>query len=271
MPRLYLLAVGLVVVELAAVNLQAGEARMSEGSAVTSEVAAADLKELNDPTILTRRAWLETEWNKFKDGTHVVEETFGTLWSWPVSANQDWAVRLKLPVKFRFGSDAPGVPDIQGLGDIKIATGTAWRLSDTFRIGLGVDLQMPTGREQLSDNNWRLQEFGAIGWDIASWLTFSPSFEYNQSLAEEGRTGETHFLETFFPFTFILPHKWAFTVAYENKTDFEDDNTVTHRAKIQLAKELENVPISFALSAKREFDSHTKEFQVNFVVSYFFR
>src|SRR4051812_5622921 len=68
---------------------------------VTSEVPSADLKELNDPTILTRRIWFETEWNKFIDGTHVVEETLGSLWSWRLSENQDWAVRLKLPAKFR--------------------------------------------------------------------------------------------------------------------------------------------------------------------------
>ena len=268
MPRHYLLALGLVAVGFTAVSL---DLQAAEGTTATAEVPASDLKNLNDPTILTRRLWLETEWNRFKDGTNIVEETFGTLWAWRISENQDWAVRLKLPVKFRFGSDAPGVPDIEGLGDIKIATGTAWRLSETFRIGIGVDLQMPTGREALSDNNWRIQEFGAIGWDITPWLTFSPSFEYNQSLAEEGRTGETHFLETFFPLTFILPHKWALTVGYENKTDFENDNYFTNRAKIQVAKELESIPLSFALSAKRDFDAGEKEYQVNFVVSYYFR
>lgn len=261
MPRFYLLALGLVAFGLAAVNLQAAEA----------EVPAAALKELNDPTILTRRLWLETEWNKFTDGTNVIEETLGTLWSWRVSENQDWAVRLKLPFKFRFGSDTPGVSDIEGLGDIKIATGTAVRLSKTVRIGLGVDLQMPTGREELSDNNWRLQEFGAIGWDITPWLTFSPSIEYNHSLAEEGSTAPAHFLETFFPLTFTLPHKWAITLGYENKTDFENDNDVTHRGKLQVAKELESTPLSFALSIKRDFDSGEKEFQVNFVISYYFR
>jgi hypothetical protein len=266
MPRLHLLAFGLIAAEIAAASLQAAEL-----ATATSEVPAADLKQLNDPTILTRRFWLETEWNKFKDESSVIEETFGTLWAWRVSENQDWAVRLKVPVKFRFGSELPDVPDIGGLGDIKIATGTAWRLSETFRLGLGVDLQMPTGREELSDNNWRLQEFGAIGWDIAPWLTFSPSAEYNQSLAEEGSTLPSHYLETFFPLTFILPHKWAFTVGYENKTDFENDNYVTHRGKVQISKELENVPLSFALSAKRDFDAGEKEFQVNFVVSYFFR
>jgi hypothetical protein len=50
---------------LAAVNLQAADA-----DPVTTEVPAADLKELNDPTILSRRVWLETEWNKFENGTN---------------------------------------------------------------------------------------------------------------------------------------------------------------------------------------------------------
>ena len=78
-------------------------------------------------------------------------------------------------------------------------------------------------------------------------------------------------METFVPFTFVLPHKWAVSVGYENKADFENDNYVTHRAKVLVAKELENVPLSFALSAKRDFDSGEKEFQVNFVVTYYFR
>jgi hypothetical protein len=38
-----------------------------------------------------------------------------------------------------------------------------------------------------------------------------------------------------------------------------------------VAKELENVPLSFVLSAKRDFDSGEKEFQVNFAITYFFR
>lgn len=243
----------------------------ADEAAATSEVANADLKESSDPTILTRRVWFETEWNKFEDGSSVVEQTLGTLWSWRLSADQDWAVRLKLPVKFRVGSDDPDVADIGGLGDIKVATGTAVRLAKDFRVGGGLDLEMPTGRSELSDNFWRIQEFGAMAWDIAPWLTFSPSFEYNQSFSEEGSTPSAHFLETFFPFTFILPHKWAVAASYENKVDFNNDNYVTNRAKILVAKELENVPLSFALSAKRDFDSGEKEFQVNFVVTYFFR
>jgi hypothetical protein len=235
-----------------------------------ANLEAADLKELNDPTVFIRRVWLETEWNKFTDGTSTVEETTGILWAWRVSENQDWAVRLKLPMKFRVGGDDPNIPDIGGLGDVKVATGTAFRLSKTFRVYTAFDLAMPTGRHDLSDNVWRVQEIGALGWDITPWLTFSPSFEYNKSVAEEGSAQPVNFLETFFPFTIILPHKWAVAAGYENKTDFENNNYVTNRAKIAIAKELESIPLSFYLQAKRDFDSGEKQFQVNFVVTCYF-
>ena len=231
----------------------------------------SDFKEATDPTILTRRVWFETEWNKFDNGSSVLEETLGTLWAWRISADQDFAVRLKVPFKFRVGADDPDISDIGGFGDMKIAAGTALRLAKDFRIGGGLDLEMPTGRHELSDNFWRIQEFAAMAWDIAPWLSFSPSTEYNQSFSEEGSTPRAHFLESFFPFTFICQNKWAFAVGYENKVDFENDNYVTNRAKVLVAKELENVPLSFVLSAKRDFDSGEKEFQVNFAVTYFFR
>jgi hypothetical protein len=57
----------------------------------TSEVSNADVKESTDQvTILTRRVWFETEWNKFEDGSSIVEQTLGTLWAWRLSADQDW-------------------------------------------------------------------------------------------------------------------------------------------------------------------------------------
>jgi hypothetical protein len=240
--------------------------RAADEAPVTSEVPGADLKELNDPTILTSRVWLETEWNRFEDDTSVIEHTFGSLWAWRISQNADWAVRLKLPVKYRIGGD---LPDIGGLGDVKVATGGAVRLSKNWRLGGGVDLEAPTGRRELSDNAWRIQEFVAIGWDIAPWLTFSPSLEYNQSLSTENN-GDIHNLEIFAPFTFVLANKWAVGAAYENKADFEAD-TDTHRGKVFVAKELETMPLAFALSAKRDFNGGPKEFQVNFVITYFFR
>src|SRR3954453_11124412 len=244
----------------------AGHVRAAEETA-TSEVPNAELKEFNDPTVLTSRVWIEKEWNHFENDTNVIEDTFGSLWAWRVSQNADWAVRLKLPVKYRLGGD---LPDIGGFGDVKVATGGAVRLSKNWRIGGGVDLEAPTGRHELSDNAWRIQEFLAIGWDITPSLTFSPSFEYNQSLSEETRGAQIHNLEIFAPFTVTLPEKWAIGAAYENKADFEAD-TDTHRAKVFLAKELEHVPLAFALSAKRDFNGGPKEFQVNFVITYFFR
>ena len=66
----------------------------------SDQISAADLKELSDPTVLTRRVWLETEWNKFTDGTSIVEETLGALWAWRLTDSMDWALRLKLPAKF---------------------------------------------------------------------------------------------------------------------------------------------------------------------------
>jgi len=256
-----------IIATFLVINVSAAE----EASPISDQVPEADLKELTDPTILVRRVWFEEEWNHFDDSTNIVEDTFGGQWAWPVGANQDWAVRLKLPVKYRFGSDTPGVSDIFGLGDVKIATGTAFRLSKTWRIGAGLDLEMPTGRHELSDNAWRIQEFLALGWDITPWLSISPSTEYNQSIAAEGGYADINFLETFVPFTFLLPEKWAIAIGYENKTDFENDNEVTNRGKILVAKELEHVPLSFALSAKREFNGGPKEVQVNFVVTWFFR
>ena len=264
--RIMLLTVG-VLAGFHGTNLEAA----AQGGTSSNQVPAADLKEFNDPTVLTRRVWLETEWNKYTDGTSIVEETAGTLWVWRVSENQDWAVRVKLPVNFRVGSDDPNVPDLGGLGDVKVATGTAFRLSKAFRVGAGLDLQMPTGRDELSDNAWRIQGFGASGWDITRWLTFSPSFEYNVSVADEGIAQPLHFLETFVPFTIILLHDWGVTAGYENKTDFENDNYVTNRAKIAIAKALESIPLRFYLQAKRDFDSGEKEFQVTFVVTYYFR
>ena len=61
-----------------------------------------------------------------------------------------------------------------------------------------------------------------MAWDLTPWLTFSPSFEYNQSFAEEGSARPLHFIETFYPITFILPHKWAIATQCELKGRFRE-------------------------------------------------
>jgi len=226
---------------------------------------------LEDPTILVRRAWLETEWNKYRDGSSGVEETLGGLWAWRVSADQDWAVRLKVPYDWRVAGDNANESDEQGLGDVKVATGTAFRLSESWRAGGGLELRTPTAHDNLGDDVWGLQEFGAVGWDVAPWLTLSPSVEYNESLAEVRGAPPKHYLEAYFPATFLLPHPWSVATQYEIKVNFEDNNYVTHSAKLRVAKQLAQPPIGLALSLKRSFDGGEKEFQLNFIITYFFR
>ena len=236
------------------------------------QTISRELKSTEDQTLLERRAWLETEWNKFKDGSSGIEETLGGLSSWRVSSNQDWAVRIKLPYAWHVAGNTAGDSDLNGLGDIALATGTAVRLGESWRVGGGLELRMPSGSEpDLSDNVWRLQEFGAVAWDATKNLTLSPSFEHNESLAEELGASPVHFLEMFVPATVGLPQRWSATAKYETKVDFENDNTWTHSAKLVIAKQLERVPLSFALSIKKPFDGGEKNFQVNFKVTWFFR
>ena len=260
-------ALGAAVAVWLTTDLYAAQPAAADEQTITEE-----LKAVEDPTILKRRAWLETEWNTFKDDSHNIEEILGGLWAWRVSSNQDWAVRLKLPLEWHVAGDAAGDSDKAGFGDIKLATGTAFRLGESWRAGGGLELRAPSGTEHdLSDNVWRLQEFGAVAWDATKHLVLSPSFEYNESLAEEPGAPPQHFLEMFFPATCLLPRHWSATARYEAKVDFETDNTWTHSAKFAVAKNLERAPVSFVLSIKKPFDGGAKDFQVNFIATWYFR
>lgn len=235
------------------------------------EHSADELKSLADPTVIVRRVWSDTEWNKYADGRHLVEEGVNGLWAWRLSENQDWGVRLKVPYKWQVAGGAPGYTDDQGFGDVEFATGTAGRLSESWRIGGGVMIHTPTAEAGFGDNLWRIQEFLAVAWDTTPWLTFSPSVEYNQSFQEEPGIAAQHYLEAYFPVTFLLPHQWSVSPRYEFKVDFNDDNYVTHTAKFLVAKQLVNPPLGIAASIKRSFDSGEKDFTVNFILTYYFR
>ena len=230
-----------------------------------------ELKAQEDPTILKRRIWSDTEWNKYKDGKHDIEETLGVLWAWRVSDSQEWAVRLKVPFRFHIAGDAAEDSGKQGLGDIKLSTGTAFRLSESLRTAVGVEMRFPSATDDLGNNMWRLQLIGAVAWDVTRRLTLSPSFEYNKSVAEEHSAAPQHFLEMYFPVTYVLPWNWAVTARYEAKVDFENDNHWTHSAKFVITKLLERLPLGFSLSIKKSFDGGDKEFQINFVTTYYFR
>ena len=236
------------------------------------QTISQELKSTEDPTLLKRRSWLDTEWNRFKDGSSDIEETLGGLWSWRVSSTQDWAVRLKLPYDWHVAGHTAGDFDLNGLGDVNLATGTAFRLGDSWRIGGGLDLLMPSGSElDLSANVWRLQEIGAVAWDATKNLTLSPSFEHNESIAEEPGASAEHYLELFFPATVGLPQRWAATAKYEAKVDFQNDNTWTHSGKLAIAKELDRVPLSVSLSIEKALDGGDKTVQVNFIATWYFR
>ena len=169
------------------VRLLTLEAMLAAFPTISSEVPAVarvkaaegtlieELKSLQDPTILKPRIWLDTEWNSFKDASDEVELTVGRLWAWPLSASQDWAVRFKVPVKFHLAGDAADDSNEHGLGDIKLAAGTAARFSDSLRAGCGLEMRFPTAANNLGSNVWQPQMFAAAAWDVTSRITLSPS------------------------------------------------------------------------------------------------
>jgi len=226
-------------------------------------------KAATDPTILKRRVWLETEWKHYTDDSNNLEETFGVLWAWRVGTNADWGVRLKVPWEWHIGGDDPGDANENGLGDIKAAAGAIYRFSEQKRAGGGLELRMPTGRNDMGDKDWRLQEFLAGAWDVKPWLTLNPSAEYNLSIAKRSGGSWHDYLELYAPATLLLPHHWAVTPRYEAKIDFEDENYVTHSAKLYLVKQFEGPPVGLSLSFKRSFAGGDPEFQVNFVLTCF--
>jgi hypothetical protein len=264
------LALAAVLAEATAMCVRATDAT-AEAAASEAQIAVERLKSETDPTILTRRVWLETEWNSYRDGSDNVEETLGGLWAWRLTDNADWAVRLKLPYEWHVAGHDPGDSNDNGFGDIKVATGGAQRFSETLSAGGGLELRLPTAEDDLGDDVWKLQEFGTLAWNATRWLLFTPTFEYNQVVAEKRDADPWHILELFAPATFILPHKWSVTARYEARIDFEHDNYVAQSGKLYLSKAFQKVPISLTASIKKPFNTGYKDYQVNFVVTYFFQ
>jgi hypothetical protein len=99
----------------------------------TDPVAAEQLKQLNDQTIIGNRVSLGSDWSQFKDGTDKATATLAGLWGWPVSHWQDWGVRFKLPFVYLRSGEASDHAEATGVGDFEIGTGTGLRLNDTWR------------------------------------------------------------------------------------------------------------------------------------------
>jgi hypothetical protein len=259
-----------VALAATAVTLLGLSAGASSAGAKDGEIAE-ELKAIEDPSILKRRVWVDTEWNSFKDSSNDLDFTFGALWGWRLSDNQDWGLRLKVPVNFHVAGDTLGDSNEQGLGDIKLAAGTAFRPAKSWRTAVGLEMRFPTASDNLGANSWRPQLFGVVAWDVTPTVTFSPSAEYNKSIKELRGAAPQEFLEMFFPVTFLLPDRWSVTPRYEAKIDFENDNRVTHSGKLSATKILEGEPLALTFSVKKTFDGGEKKFQLNFVVTRYFR
>ena len=241
------------------------------GATADAREIADELKAIEDPSIFKRRVWVDTEWSSFKDSSDDGVLTFGGQWAWRASANQDWAVRLKVPLEFHVAGNGPGDSNEQGLGDLKLAAGTAFRLSDSLRTAAGLEMRFPTATDNLGANVWRPMLFGVVAWDVQPGVTFSPSAEYNKSIKELRGTAPQEFLELFFPVTFVVQRYWAVSPRYELKVDFANDNRLTHSGKLSVTKRLEDRPLAFTLSIKKSFDGGAKKFQLNFVATHYFQ
>src|SRR6266540_3561536 len=243
----------------------------AEPSSVDSRTAAEQLKALNDQTIIQSSVWLDTEWDQFKHGAEAATWTLGGLWGWRVSDRQDGAVRLKLPIVYDRSDEASGHADIGGLGNIEVATGTAVRLSNSWRTGGGIELHADTASNPaLGDSVWRLHSSWSVARDVTNWLTLTPTVEYSHSISEENDVSPQRYLELSLPTTFILPYDWSIGTRYKAKIDFENGERWTHTLDLGVAKRLPNIPIVLSATLEKTLDGGNKKFQVNLTMTYYF-
>jgi hypothetical protein len=237
----------------------------------TDPTAAEQLKQLNDRTIIATHLSLDSEWNQFKHGAEKASWTLEGLWGWPVSNRQDWGIRFKLPFAYRRSDAASGHADIGGLGDIEVATATAFRLSNAWRTGGGIELHADTASNPaLGDSVWRLHSLWAVARDVATWLTVTPTAEYSHSIAEEHNVAPQRYLELSLPSTFILPSDWSIGTRYKATIDFENGDRWTHTVDLGVAKRLSNIPVVLSATLEKPLDGGNKRFQVNFTMTYYF-
>src|SRR6266511_5355504 len=254
-------------VSLAAPVLLAAE-QASDGSATAAEQLKAALR---DQTIIQSNAWLDTEWDQFNGGAKELTWTLGMLWGWHVRDQQDWALRFKLPIVYQRSDQASGPADIGGPGNIEIATGTAFRLSNTWRTGGGVELHTDTASNPaLGDNVWRLHSSWTVAHDVTNLLTLIPTAEYSDSVAEEHDVASQRYLELSLPITFIFPYDWSIATRYKGKIDFENGDRWTYTVDLGVAKRLPSVPVVLSATLEKTFDGSEKKFQVNFTMTYYF-
>jgi hypothetical protein len=243
----------------------------AELSTDSEAVAAEQLKQLNDQTIIGSRIFLDTEWDHFKNGAAKVTWTLGRLWGRRINECQDWAVRLKLPFAYYRSDEASGHASTAGLGDVELGTGTAFRLSKTWRTAGGIELHMDTASDAaLAEKVWRLKPGWGIAHDFTDWLTLTFNVEYNYSIAEHHTVAAERYVELSLPGTIILPHNWSILAEYKTKIDFANGDRWTGTVNAGVAKRLSNVPLVLSTTLEKPLNSSAKRFQANFTMTYYF-
>jgi hypothetical protein len=251
--------------------IAAHELPAAEQASADSATAADQLKALRDQTIIQSRLWLDTEWDQFHGGAEEARWTLGGLWGWRISDQQDWAVRLKMPVVYDRSDESSGHADIGGIGDIEVGTGTAFRLSNRWRTGGGIELHADTASNPaLGDSMWRLKPFWGVACDVTDWLTLTFNADYNHSIAEEHNAPPQRYLELSLPASFILPRDWSIGTNYKAKVDFENGDHWTYTVDVGVAKRLSNIPVVLSATLEKQLDGGNKKFQANLTMTYYF-
>jgi hypothetical protein len=242
-----------------------------EQTSVDSPTVAEQLKALRDQTIIQSKISLDTEWDQFDGGAEKGKWTLGALWGWHVRDQQDWALRFKVPFVYDRSDDSSGHADTGGIGDLEIATGTAFRLSNSWRTGGGIELHADTASNPaLGDSMWRFKPAWGVAHDVTSWLTLTFNAEYNHSISDEHNAPPQRYIELSLPTTLILPHDWAMITNYKAKVNFENGDRWTYTADVGVAKRLSNIPVVLSATLEKQLDGGAEKFQVNFTMTYYF-
>ena len=238
----------------------------------TDSTSAEQLKQLNDQTIIGNRVSLGFDWGEYKHGAEKATWTVAGLWGWRVSGAEDWGVRFRLPFAYQRSDEASGHAEVGGVGDFEIGTGPAFRLSETWRTGGGIELHSDTASDlALAENVWRLKSGWGVSHDVTHWLTLTFNADYNHSIVENDDVRPNRYLELSFPSTLILPDKWSIGTRYKATVDFQNGDRWFHTVSAGVAKRLSKMPVVISASFEKPLSSGAKKFQVSLSIVYYFQ
>jgi hypothetical protein len=237
----------------------------------TQLIEREELEQNDNPTILRRRVWWENEYSNLHRGAWQHKLTLGGLYAFSRSPDNEWGVRLKVPVVYANGGRITAADNEAGLGDIELAVATAWRLAPTFRAAFSLETKFNTAtRDALGDGTAQLKPIVASSWDAARWLTLAPNSVYNRSVAAAPGAPDVSNLELNLPFIFLLPRGSYVTVEYKGMIDFERDNAYFNTLKIGTGKLLTE-GIQLYASVEVPLEAATDNFQVTVGMNFFLR